>query len=123
MEVDDFYRLGKDMQNRCGSSIGAIGPEDRRFREFFGCGALIALVLWNLLEEHNAVPEGGAIMHMLWALHFMKVYPKQDAGSVTAGGYGGAIDVKTWRKYFWPFVEAIAHLDQHLVRGLFYVST
>lgn len=115
-EVDDFYRLGKEMQNRCGSSIGAFTTEDRRFREFFGCGALVALALWNLLLTHGALPEGGTIMHLLWALHFMNVYPKQDGGSATAGVSGGAIDPKTWRKYFWPFVEAIAYLEQFVVR-------
>ncbi|KAL9180930.1 hypothetical protein ACHAXT_009735 [Thalassiosira profunda] len=114
-EVADFYRLGKEMQNRVGSSIGAFSSEDRRFREFFGCGAAIALVLWNRLLEHDALPDGGMIMHLLWALHFMNAYPKQDAGSATAGGSGGALDPKTWRKYLWPFVEAIAYLEQFVV--------
>jgi hypothetical protein len=46
----------------------------------------------------------------------MKVYPKQDEGSAAAGGSGGAIDPKTWRKYAWPMVYAISLLEQHVVR-------
>ena len=114
-EVNDFHRLGKEMQNRCGSSIGAFSTEDRRFREFFGLGANVALVLWNQLVFYDALPEGGTIMHLLWALHFMKVYPTQDNGSAVAGGSQGAIDRKTWNKHFWPFVEAIAYLEQFVV--------
>ena len=114
-EVDDFYRLGKELQNRSGSSIGAFLPEDRRFREFFGIGANVALVLWNTLLEYGVIPEGGLIIHMLWALHWMKVYPKQHAGSAAAGGSGGAIDPKTWKKYYWPFVEAIALVEPFVV--------
>jgi len=114
-EVDDFYRLGKELQNRSGSSIGAFLPEDRRFREFFGIGAYVALVLWNALLEYGVIPESGLIIHMLWALHWMKVYPKQHAGSAAAGGSGGAIDPKTWKKYYWPFVEAIALIEPFVV--------
>jgi hypothetical protein len=46
----------------------------------------------------------------------MKVYPKQDEGSAAAGGSGGAIDPKTWRKYAWPMVYAISLLEQNVVR-------
>ena len=115
VEVEDFYRVGKEMQNRSGTNIGAINNEDRRFRESFGCGAHVALALWLLLIEYTCLPEGGMILHMLWALHFMKVYPRQDGGSSAAGGSSGAIDPKTWRKYLWPFIEAIAYLEQFLV--------
>ena len=56
------------------------------------------------------------ILLFLWALHFMKAYPKQDAGSAAAGGSSGAVDAKTWRKYMWPFIHSIALLEQHVVR-------
>ena len=116
-EVDDFYRHGEKMQNCSGSTVRAFTTEDRRFCECFGCGANVALVLWELLQEHDALPNGGMIMHLLWSLHFMNVYPEQDGGSATAGGSGGAIDKKTWMKYFWPFVEAIVFLEQIVVSG------
>ena len=56
------------------------------------------------------------ILLLLWALHFMKAYPKQDAGSAAAGGSSGAVDVETLRKYMWVFIHSIALLEQHTVR-------
>ena len=88
---------------------------------FFGLGANVALVLWNQLVFYDALPEGGTIMHLLWALHFMKVYPTQDNGSAVAGGSQGAIDRKTWNKYFWLFVEAIAYLEQFVVSSTSFI--
>jgi len=115
VEVEDFYRIGKELQNRSGTNIGAIHNEDRRFREFFGCGARVALAVWTLLIQYDYLPDDGMILHMLWALFFMKVYPKQEGGSSAAGGSSGVIDPKTWRKYIWPFIEAIAYLEQFVV--------
>ena len=37
--------------------------EDRRFRETFGVGLLVAFTAWNLLEKQDMIPEGGAILH------------------------------------------------------------
>jgi len=114
-DVTDFYLLGKEIENRSGSSIGAPGIEDRRFREYFGCAATVALIAWNLLSEHGLLSGGAVIIHLLWALHFMKVYPKQDAGSAAAGGSSRAIDVKTWKKYLWPFINALADLKDIVI--------
>ena len=58
---------------------------------------------------------------MLWALHFMKNYPKQQGGCASAGGSSGAIDPKTYSKYLWPFIDAIAYLEQHLVSDVLIV--
>ena len=44
-EVGDFYGLRKEMQIRCGSTIGAFTIKDRRFRKYFGCNTYVALVL------------------------------------------------------------------------------
>ena len=115
-QVEDFYRIGKEIQNRSGSTIGADATEDRRFREYFGVSVIVALLAWDLMLQHGLMPEGGMIIHFLWALHFMKAYPKQDAGSAAAGGSSGAIDVKTWKKWLWPFVHSISLLEQHVVR-------
>lgn len=99
------------MQNKSGRSIGAAMSEDRAFREFFGTSAIVAVVIWRLLVENEMLPEGGTIMHLLWTLFFFKVYPKQGPACSAAGGSNGAIDPKTWRKYIWPFVYAIADLE------------
>lgn len=118
-EVDpnenDFYNIGKEIQNRAGQPLGAPGVEDRRFRENFGCGAAVALMLWQMLSTHDLVPPSGQIIHMLWTLYFLKQYPKQDAGCAAAGGSRRAIDPKTFRKYVHPFISAIAELEIYVV--------
>lgn len=113
--TDDFYKIGKELQNRSGQNLAANASENRRFREFFGTGANVALIAWQLLVYYDLVPESGLILHMLWGMFFMKVYPKQGPGSAAAGGSNGAIDVKTWRKYLWPFIGAIAELEPYVV--------
>ena len=55
------------------------------------------------------------VIYLLWALHFMKAYPKQDAGAAAAGGERGAMDPKTWKKYVWPFIHALSALEQYVV--------
>ena len=62
-EGADFYRIGKEIQNRSGSSIGSEWTEDRRFREYVGVGVAIALLTWNLIAQHGFLPEGGMILH------------------------------------------------------------
>ena len=62
-EVADFYRLGKEMQNRSGSLIGSEWTEDRQFREHFGVVVAVALLTWNLIAQHGFLPEGGMILH------------------------------------------------------------
>jgi len=50
---------------------------------------------------------------MLWALMFLKTYAKETALSGMAGG----ADEKTFRKWIWSFVCAIAALDSDVVSG------
>ena len=45
----------------------------------------------------------------------MKVYPKQGLICSIAGGPSGAVDPKTFWKYMWPFIHAIADLEQVVV--------
>jgi len=67
------------------------------------------------MTAHSLLPDGGQIVHMLWALYFMKVYPVGNVGSSQVGSDGGAVDPKTWRLYLWPFIRGIAGLEMHLV--------
>ncbi len=75
--VEDFINEGKEVQNRSGRNLATDQTEDRIFGEFFGCGAPIALQLWNLLDENGCSPESGQICHLLWTLFFMKQYPTE----------------------------------------------
>ena len=53
----------------------SLQTEDREFCEVFGVGAITAMTAWNLLEL-NHLPTVGLIMHMLWAMMFIKLYSK-----------------------------------------------
>ena len=65
---------------------------------------------WALLERDSLFPEGGRPKHLLWAFHFMKVYPKQSPGCSAVGASAGAVDPKTHRKWVWAFIYAVANL-------------
>ena len=106
---------GKNLQNKSGRLVGATGTEERAFHEFFGTYPLVATVLWNTMVARDIIPAEGEINHLLWTLHFMKAYPKQGVACSMAGGKNGAIDPKTYRKYMWPFIHAIAELEPFVV--------
>ncbi len=68
-----------------------------------------------MLLEEDVLPEGGPPKHLLWALHFLKVYPLQAPGCAAVGASGGAVDPKTHRKWVWAFIDAIAELFDNVV--------
>ena len=111
---EDFILTGKDIQNKSGRS-GAPLTEVRAFREFFGTTAVVVAKLWSLLSQGDMIPEQGRTNHLMWALFFMRAYPKEGVTCSTVGGSGGAIDPKTLRKYIWPFIHAIAELEPVVV--------
>jgi len=82
----------------------------RHFREFFGTSVLIVEKTWELLKRDSLLTEGGRPKHLLWALHFMKVYPKQSPGCSAVGASAGAVDPKTHCKWVWAFINAVANL-------------
>ena len=77
---------------------------------FFGTSVLVIEKIWELLERNSLLPEGCHPKHLLWAFHFMKVYPKQSQGCSAVGASAGAVDPKTHRKWVWAFIDAIANL-------------
>ena len=83
---------------------------NRVFREFFGCGAIVASVLWEHLSVAGSLPEGGRKVHLLWCLHFMKAYLKGHVLAYTVG-----CDPKTFRKWVWRFVASIADIQDNVV--------
>ena len=118
--VEDFINEGKEVQNQSGRSLATDQTEDRLFREFFGCGAPIALQLWNLLDENGFVPESGQICHLLWTLFFMKQYPTEGVECGAVGGSKGRVDPKTYRKWVHPFMEALSDLQPYVVSFIFF---
>jgi hypothetical protein len=77
MPMPDFEEMARDIQNRASRRVGAATTETRHFREFFGTSVLVVEKTWELLERDSLLPKGGRPKHLLWALHFMKVHPKQ----------------------------------------------
>ena len=71
--------------------------------------------VWSMLMEEDILPEGGHPKHLLWALHFLKVYPLQAPGCAAVGASGGAVDPKTHRKWVWAFIDAIEELVDNVV--------
>ena len=49
-------------------------------------------------------------MYLLWALHFMNVYPKQSPGCSAVNASASAVDPKTHRKWVWAFINAVTNL-------------
>ena len=99
MSMPAFEALARDLQNRASHHVGAATTETRHFREFFGTSVLVVKKVWELLKRDSLLPEGGRPKHLLWALHFMMVYPKQSPGCLKVGTSAGAVDLKTHRKW------------------------
>ena len=106
----DFETLARDIQNRATHHVGAASTEKRHFREFFGAPIHVVEIVWELIKRDSLLPEGGRPKHLLWALHFLKVYPKQSPGCSAVGASAGAVDPKTHKKWVWLFIDAIVGL-------------
>ncbi len=72
----DFYIITKEIKNLKWPTFIAPGTKDSRVHEKFGCGADVALLLWQMLFTHDLVMPGGQIIHVLWKLYFLKAIPK-----------------------------------------------
>jgi hypothetical protein len=85
--------------------------EDRKFCELFGCGPRDAASAWRKMEANDGLVVGGRVYYMLWALLLMKKYTTEQVLCQIAGG----VDEKTFRKWTWPFITAIADLEGDVV--------
>ncbi len=115
-----FFRATHDIMNRVRRKVGTAAREDCRFREHFSAPFAIVQMVWDMLEEGGLLPEKGKPRHLLWALYFLKCYPKEGPGCAAIGGAKGAIDPKTMHKWVWLFLERICEAD-HAV-SLFFTS-
>jgi len=106
----DFETLARDIQNRASHRVGVASTEKRHFREFFGAPIHVIEIAWELIKRDSLLPEGGRPKHLLWALHFLKVYPKQSPGCSAVGTSAGAVDPKTHQKWVWMFINALVGL-------------
>lgn len=93
----------------------APATEDRKFRALFGCSVAVAKVIWDLLNEEDLVPQGGKLIHLLWALLFVKVYPTEETLTSLCGDTTGEPERKTVRKWINLFMESISYLTDRVV--------
>jgi hypothetical protein len=109
--LEDIFSAGRDMMSRSEKKMGAILEEDRRFREMFGVGPLVALTAWSMLETLGLLPLEGSLRHFLWTLCFLKVYPKQGPLCALCNG----ADHKTIKKWVDLFITALADMEADVV--------
>lgn len=95
---------------------------NRRFRSLFGTSWEICADIWNdLVEmEHSVMAMRGVQnYHLLWALMLLKTYQTE---SILGGMCRGATE-KTFRKWSWSFVEAVADLSYAKVKKFAFFSS
>lgn len=108
--VEDMLYKARIVMDRDPYKERAPKDEERKFRALFGCGPIAALQLWKLLEENDEVPPGGRMIHLLWTLLFVKVYPLEETMTKFTSS-----DPKTSRKWILEFMKAIAGLESDVV--------
>jgi hypothetical protein len=100
-ELPNFADITRNIQNRASCCVGLELKEAWLFCKFFGMSVRVIEILWELVVLNKLRPRGGHPEHLLWALYFMKVYPKQGPGCLFVGAFVGAVDPKTHRKWVW----------------------
>jgi hypothetical protein len=79
-ELPNFAGIARNIQNRSSHHVGSELKEARLFRKFFRTSVRVVKILWELVVCNKLRPRGRRLEHLLWALYFMKVYPKQGPG-------------------------------------------
>ena len=113
--VEHVYHEGKELMRRGGHRLGVLtpgGPEDVRFRGFFGANVATVIDAWKQMEGEGLLPVDLFFRHFLWALLFMCLYPKNEHElCALVGGH----DPKTVRAKTWPFIFALYELNFYVV--------
>ncbi len=78
-----------------------------------------------MLDRDSLLPEVCRPKHLLWALHYMKVYPKpkQSPGCLAVGASAGAVDPKTQSMWVGAFIDAVSNLVKVVVSLTHIVGT
>ena len=106
----DFMPDVRDIMNKFPRPDAAALTEICSFCKTVRTRLPIVSKVSHMLWEEKLLPEGGSPTHLLWALHFLKVYPLQAPGCADIGTSGGAIDPKTHQKWVWSFIKAVSEL-------------
>jgi hypothetical protein len=76
-DADVFFWAAQEIMNWSNKKIGTATMEERQFCSFFGIQKEIILKVWGMLGEGGLHPENSEPKHLLWALYFLKVYPRR----------------------------------------------
>lgn len=77
-----------------------------RFRGAFGCGPADVFICWSMLNVLNEGPTGGAPIHLLWTLLFLKTYD-----TVVNLAARCKVDKNTFTKWVNLFLARLGDLD------------
>jgi hypothetical protein len=110
LDADGFEALGQGLASYR-SSRNYI-TKRRRFVSFFGIEPSLVSVVWTLVILSGRLASLQRIepVHFLWALLFLQCYDTNERNAAMCG-----CDEKTFRKWSWFYLEAIADLDQDVV--------
>ena len=109
------YGIARPIQNRTGMAVRSDEAENRLFRDFFGCGAHLVVILWKMMDALDLLPAEVEVVHLLWTLYWLKCYPTESPATAAVGRPGHKVDPKTFRKYVQPIVFAVSDLEPHVV--------
>ena len=112
VEPEEFQLHARIMMRRHSDLSGCVAVESMRFRAMFGISAEICSHLWKMIDPCDfTMGKGAKTCHLLWALMLLKLYATEATLCALAGG----VDEKTFRKWSWRFVSAIAELTPNVV--------
>jgi len=108
-----FLSLGKDIMKM--RRRRAEKTVMRLFRAHFGASPEACSEVWDLLCDDRVsvwkpIDAKARPEHLLWALLILKTYDTEELLCSKLG-----VDEKTFRKWSWRFIVAIAALKKHLV--------
>jgi hypothetical protein len=111
--VEDLLCKARMIMERDPFKTRAPQQENHNFRALFGCGAEVALILWNMLVKYEVVPPKGTMTQFLWMLLYCKTYASWKAMQILTN-----TDPKTLRKWLFNsdgFIAAVAQLEPYVV--------
>jgi hypothetical protein len=101
MSLEQFWIEGCKLTRHNLSASVCVGLI--RFRGLFGVSPETCSLLWNKIPQH---PEHATIVHLLYALLFLKCYAIEHLNRTITG-----VDEKSFRKWSWIYVNLLARIN------------
>lgn len=96
-----FLYHGDQILRRAGTE-GSLGNDPKDYRALFGISPRSTADLWNRCRD--SFPHGAEPKHLLWALLFLKTYSNENVLITLVG----PVTRKTYRKWVWGIINAVA---------------